>query len=98
MLAVIFTATLRQDAPPGYAEAGERLRKLVVQMPGFLGQTSAREGTLEITVSYWNSGSDLAAWRDHPEHRALQERGRRDWYAHYDVRVCQVDRSYQFDS
>ena len=61
--------------------------------PGYLGHESARgEHGVGITVSYWASPEAIAAWREHPEHRAAREAGRTTWYERYAVRVCRVER------
>lgn len=92
--AVIFTS-LRTGVDEGYEEMARRMVELARQQPGFLGVESAR-GTdgLGITVSYWSSPEAIAAWRRQTEHRVAQERGRRDWYSRYELRVARVERAY----
>ncbi|MCU0118913.1 antibiotic biosynthesis monooxygenase [Pseudomonas sp. B2M1-30] len=94
--AVIFTST-RTEGDQGYAEAAERMLELVREQPGFLGVESVR-GTdgVGITVSYWASEAAILAWKEHPEHRLIRERGRSTWYAACHTRVCQVERDYRF--
>ncbi|WP_213941150.1 antibiotic biosynthesis monooxygenase [Pseudomonas sp. dw_612] len=94
--AVIFTS-LRTDGDQGYAEAAGRMLELAREQPGFLGVESARgEDGLGITVSYWESEAAILAWKHHPEHSAIRERGRAMWYAQCHTRVCRVDRAYEF--
>jgi heme-degrading monooxygenase HmoA len=94
--AVIFTS-LRTDGDQGYAEAAERMVALAREQPGFLGVESARgDDGLGITVSYWASEAAILAWKQHPEHRAISERGRSTWYAQCHTRVCLVERAYEF--
>ena len=92
--AVIFTS-VRTDNDGGYAETAGRMLDLARSMPGFLGVDSARE-EVGITVSYWESPEAIRAWREHPEHRAAQARGRSDWYASFTTRVCKVERESRF--
>jgi heme-degrading monooxygenase HmoA len=70
---------------------------LAARQPGFLGVESAR-GTdgFGITVSYWESLEAIRAWREDERHRAVQARGRSEFYARYDVPVCAVERGYRF--
>jgi heme-degrading monooxygenase HmoA len=96
-LAVIFTAVLRPEVGTAYAKTGQRMRELAEQMPGFVRIDSVQQGVREITVSYWESAEALATWRDHPDHRAAQQRGRREWYETYDVHVCRVERAREFE-
>jgi len=90
--AVIFTS-LRTEGDQGYAVMSARMLELAAQQPGFLGVESAREG-VGITVSYWRSDADAAAWKQVAEHLVAQERGREAWYADYRVRVATVTREY----
>lgn len=74
--AVIFTS-VRTEGDQGYAEAAARMLELAREQPGFLGVESARgEDGLGITVSYWASEAAILAWKQHPEHTAIRERGR----------------------
>lgn len=96
--AVIFT-TLRDDSAGGveYADMARRMLELAQSMPGYLGIESARgaEG-LGVTVSYWTDLAAIDTWREHSEHRVAQERGMRDWYRHFELRVCRVERARSF--
>jgi heme-degrading monooxygenase HmoA len=91
--AVIFTST-RTDVDQDYARTAARMRELAQDQPGFLGFESAR-GEVGISVSYWESLEAIAAWKNHPEHRAAQARAG-EWYRSYRVRVCRVEREYDF--
>jgi heme-degrading monooxygenase HmoA len=94
--AVIFTST-RTDGDNGYADAAERMAELVSEQPGFLGVESVRGADgVGITVSYWQSEAAILAWRQHPEHRLIQVRGRSEWYSSFQTRVCKVEREYRF--
>ena len=90
--AVIFSSIRRDD---GYAHVAERMVDLASQQPGFLGVESVR-GTdgFGITVSYWTSEEAIAAWKANVEHLAAQEKGKRKWYEHYELRVAKVKRAY----
>jgi heme-degrading monooxygenase HmoA len=93
--AVIFTSQ-RAAGEDGYAaDMAERMVELAHDQPGFLGVGSARDaGGFGITVSYWTDEAAIGAWKSHAEHLIAQERGRREWYASYEVRVARVERSY----
>ncbi|WP_336355234.1 antibiotic biosynthesis monooxygenase [Pseudomonas granadensis] len=94
--AVIFTST-RTEGDNGYAAAAQRMVELARDQPGFLGMESVRGADgIGITVSYWQSEAAILAWRDHPEHRAIQARGRSQWYSEFSTRVCRVEREYAF--
>ena len=91
--AVIFTS-LRTPGDHGYARTAARMDELVTRQEGYLGQESAHEGPVGITVSYWRDAGSAAAWKQVAEHLLAQERGRETWYAGYRVRVATVERDY----
>jgi heme-degrading monooxygenase HmoA len=49
-----------------------------------------------IGITEWTSVEALAAWRENPEHRKAQERGRQAFYAEYEITVCTTLREYSF--
>jgi heme-degrading monooxygenase HmoA len=92
--AVIFSSQ-RTTGDQGYAQMAARMVELAAQQPGLLGVESARDADgFGITVSYWRSEEDIAAWRRHAEHRLAQEQGRSRWYEHYELRVARVERAW----
>ena len=92
--AVIFTSQ-RRDGDGGYGVTADRMVELAAQQPGYLGVESVRDATgLGITVSYWESEAAIQAWRRHAEHTLARERGRNEWYEHYELRVAKVERAY----
>ncbi|WP_209330829.1 antibiotic biosynthesis monooxygenase family protein [Lunatimonas salinarum] len=92
--AVIFTSVKRPD-DSGYSEMAKLMEELVVKQPGYLGHESARDG-LGITVSYWDSLESIAAWKEVSLHKMAQKTGKERWYAHYSVRICRVEKAYEF--
>ena len=96
--AVIFTSQ-RTPVDQGYGDMAQRMVELAAQQPGYLGVDSARgDDGLGVTVSYWRSTDDIAAWRRHAEHRIARDTGRRDWYAHYTLRIARVERAYDWQA
>jgi heme-degrading monooxygenase HmoA len=92
--AVIFTSR-RTAVDDGYGTVADRMVELAQQQPGFLGVESARgPDGLGITVSYWASEADIAAWKANAEHRVAQVSGNRKWYEHFEVRIAKVERAY----
>lgn len=92
--AVIFTNT-RTKGDEGYAAMAETIERLARQQPGFLDFESARSG-LGIAVSYWESLEAIANWKENLEHKVAQQKGISDWYSWYKVRICLVEREYEF--
>jgi len=92
--AVIFTS-LRTEGDNGYGAMSDAMDKLARQQPGFLGVESARE-EIGITVSYWESLEAIKNWKANAAHLFAQQQGREKWYEHYKVRICKVERDYEF--
>ncbi len=92
--AVIFTSTQTQNLD-GYSEMAEQMEALAKQQPGFLGLESARN-TIGITVSYWESLDAIKNWKLQSDHLVAQRKGRADFYSWYKVRICKVERDYEF--
>lgn len=95
---VVIFSTLRTDGDNGYGEMAEKMEKLAMQQPGYLGVESAREpGGLGITNSYWKDEASLIAWKKNAEHTLAREIGREKWYQCYELRVAKVERAYGFE-
>lgn len=92
--AVIFTS-LRTEGDNGYATMSDEMVTLAQQQPGFLGVESARN-EIGITVSYWQSLEDIKNWKANTRHLLAQKQGREKWYENYKVRICKVERDYEF--
>lgn len=92
--AVIFTS-LRTEGDNGYEAMSEKMVALAAQQPGFLGVESAREG-IGITVSYWDSLQAIKNWKMNTEHTEARKKGRSIWYKSFKVRICRVERDYDF--
>ncbi|HRJ13779.1 MAG: antibiotic biosynthesis monooxygenase [Saprospiraceae bacterium] len=92
--AVIFSS-LRADDDPAYHETALRMVELASNQPGFLGMESARN-EVGITVSYWENEEAIRQWKRQTEHLDAQQSGRKSWYSAYAVRVCRVERAYEF--
>lgn len=97
-IAVIFCAQRTRADDEGYGAAADVMSDLVAQQPGYLGQDSSRSPDgLGITVSYWEDDISAKAWRDHPEHSAIREQGRGEWYESYTLHVARIERSYAWE-
>jgi heme-degrading monooxygenase HmoA len=89
--AVVFTSLRHPQAGDGYGEMADRMERLAREQPGFRGVESARgEDGIGITISYWDSLEDVAAWGRHAEHLLAQKFGREKWYESYTLRVSAV--------
>jgi len=92
--AVIFTST-RTEGDNGYSEMAQQMENLAKQQPGYLDIESARE-EVGITISYWESLEAISRWKANTDHLFAQQKGIKDWYSWYKVRICMVEREYDF--
>ena len=96
--AAIFTSQ-RTPTDAGYGGMAQRMVELAQQQPGFLGVESVRDAAgVGITVSYWESLEAIRAWKANEEHLVAQTRGRSEWYAQFQLRICKVEREYGFNA
>ncbi|MDB5010589.1 MAG: hypothetical protein JWR67_3367 [Mucilaginibacter sp.] len=92
--AVIFTS-VRTDGDDGYNSMSDEMVELAEQEDGFLGIESARN-EIGITVSYWQNLDAIKKWKANTRHLLAQKFGREKWYEKYKVRICIIERDYEF--
>lgn len=93
--AVIFT-NIRTEGDFGYAQMAEQMETLARKQHGFIEFEAARSG-LGIAVSYWESLEAIANWKANLDHQIAQKKGISNWYSWYKVRICRVEREYEFN-
>ena len=100
--AVIFTSKHTVNTQ-GYSEMAKKMEALAKQQKGYIGMDSARNNSatslstdIGITVSYWESVEAIKNWKTNSEHLMAQHKGRTQWYNWYNVRICKVEREYEF--
>ena len=92
--AVIFTS-IQTENTEGYQEMAEQMENLAKQQEGFIGVDSAKE-TVGLTISYWESLESIKNWKQNSEHLQAQLKGKNYWYSWYNVKICKVERAYEF--
>jgi len=93
--AVIFS-TIRTDIDEGYEETAQKMEALAKLQEGYLGIESVR-ASIGITVSYWESLDAISKWKNNIEHTIARNKGRELWYQSYKLRICKVERDYDFE-
>jgi len=93
--AVIFNSIL-SDNIEGYQEMAVKMETLARKQKGFIDYESARD-TIGITISYWETLDDIKNWKQQSEHLQAQSQGKTTWYNWYKVRICKVEREYEFN-
>ena len=85
----IFRSRLRSDAGAEYAELAPRMEARARSMPGLLDfKTFTADDGERVSVVVFETWEQHCAWRDDPEHRRAQARGRERLYAEYSIQVC----------
>ncbi len=97
MWITVFRNRLRPDAGTDYGEVATRMRELARSMPGYSSfKTFTAEDGERVSLVEFDSLEALLAWKNHPEHRAAQQRGRVAYYAEYSVQSAEIAREYRF--
>ena len=92
--AVIFSSG-RTEGDNGYSKMAQQMEDLAKAQPGYLGFESAKE-EIGLSISYWESLEAIANWKSNTDHLFAQQKGIEDWYSWYKVRICLVEREYDF--
>ncbi len=95
---VIFELHMRKGADEeAYRATSRRMHELVDHWPGFI---SLKEYTSEdgevLDIARFADEASLEAWRQEPEHREAQRRGREEFYDHYRIQAARVIRDYEY--
>ncbi len=85
----VFRSRLRPGVDEAYAEVAAKMSRLVREMEGFIDEQFyvSTDGE-RVTVVRFRDAQSQHAWATHPEHLAAQRRGRREFYAWYDISVA----------
>ena len=99
MVLVLFRRALRDDADvDAYNATFGQMFGLVSQMPGFLGIEDfvAADGKTHLAVARFETEADVDEWRNDPQHRKAQKRGRNEFYESYELQVASLIRERSF--
>jgi len=92
--AVIFSSIKAVDDSE-YIKTNNELEEIAKTMKGFLGVESARD-ELGVSVSYWETLDNIMEWKNNAKHQLAKQKGREKWYSWYKIRICKVEREYEF--
>ena len=93
----IFRNRLQSGAESEYASVAPRISDLASQMHGFVdAKTFVAADGERVTVVTFADQASHNAWRDHPEHRDVQQRGIAEFYSEYSIQVGTVTYSNHF--
>ena len=97
MIAVIFEGWTDAAHGAEYLDLAAKLRPLLDGVPGFISVERFRsiaDPEKLLSLSFWDDEAAVAAWRNKPEHRAAQARGRAGVFRDYRIRIAEVSRNY----
>ena len=49
-----------------------------------------------VTLFYWRDRESIKGWREDPEHVEVQRLSRERIFASYKIRVCELEREYEW--
>jgi heme-degrading monooxygenase HmoA len=99
MVVIVFRARLKPQVDhEALAQVGQRMYEIASSMPGYVSykEFSAEDGEA-VSIVEFESLETLAAWREHPEHKEAQQRGRAEFFSKYHIQVCTPVRDYRFE-
>ncbi len=98
MFLVVFRNRKRADIDADeYGAEADRMEEMARQQPGFLSFKSYTSDDGEvIALSEWEDEASARAWGRVAEHRAVQAKGRKSYYADYTLFACDDPRVHRF--
>ncbi|QIB32964.1 antibiotic biosynthesis monooxygenase family protein [Ancylobacter pratisalsi] len=97
MIAVIFEVWPSEGERQRYLDIAAELRSELVLVDGFISIErfqSLNEPEKMLSLSFWRDEDAVQQWRNLPNHRLAQEKGRAGVFRDYRLRVASVDRDY----
>jgi heme-degrading monooxygenase HmoA len=97
MIAVIFEVWPKPEHRQQYFDLAAELKPLLATIDGFISVErfeSLTEPGKILSLSLFRDEAAVTAWRNTPEHRATQGRGRAQIFANYRLRIAGVIRDY----
>ena len=101
MYLVVFEVQPKDDRYDDYLSLAAALRTELEQVDGFISVERFSSLTTPgkiLSLSAWRDAAAVEAWRGQARHRAAQERGRREIFEDYRIRVAEVFRDYDLAS
>jgi len=99
MFLVVFRNRKRADFDAAAYEADtKRMYRLAAAQPGFVSiKGYVAEDGETVSLSEWADEQSARAWGANEEHRAVQSKGRAQYYESYSLFACAEPRVHQFD-
>lgn len=95
MIAVIFEVEVKLEEREEYLLTAATLRQELERQDGFISIerfASLNQENKMLSLSFWESDEAFKNWRHHPDHLLAQEKGKRQLFSRYKMRVAEVIR------
>src|ERR1700675_3497172 len=97
MIAVIFEGRPKPDHKQEYLDLAAELRPILESIDGFISferfESLTEKGKI-LSLSFFRDEAAVAAWRNVPQHRNTQSKGRATIFEDYRLRIAGVIRDY----
>jgi heme-degrading monooxygenase HmoA len=97
MIAVIFEVRPRAEHRQEYLDLAAELRPILEKIDGFISierfESLTEKGKI-LSLSFFRDEAAVAAWRNVPQHRKTQAKGRATIFEDYRLRIAGVIRDY----
>jgi heme-degrading monooxygenase HmoA len=97
MIAVIFEVWPKAEHKKEYLDLAAELKPLLETIDGFISverfESLTEKGKI-LSLSFFRDESAVAAWRNMPQHRKTQGKGRATIFEDYRLRIASVIRDY----
>ena len=97
MYAVIFEVWPTSQGREAYLRIAAELREFLEGRDGFISierfQSMTEESKI-LSLSFWRDEAAIEQWRNLPDHRNAQQKGRKQLFKSYRIRVAKVARDY----
>ncbi|MCL1124079.1 antibiotic biosynthesis monooxygenase family protein [Shewanella surugensis] len=97
MIAVIFEVIPKTSGKEEYFCIAAELKSHLMTIEGFISIErfqSLIEPTKFLSLSFWQDEASVKQWRQYFLHKEAQDRGKKELFQHYRIRVAQVSRDY----
>lgn len=97
---VLFHIYPRDDIDgAAYESAFNHMLELVSGVPGFIGiEGFSGEDGSELAVAQFETAEAIATWREQPEHVRTRDRGRKDFFASYEITIATTWKRYAWSA
>lgn len=98
MITAVIRGTAREDIDmDDFRRVEQKMLEIGTKMEGFIEikEFSAEDGENMMLVAF-DTRENMIKWRDHPSHKKNQQRGREQYFTHYDVKICDVIHHYSW--